>query len=771
MPGRRDRRGGGSGRGPGLPQPWLSGWFDPELEDLFRDQPELRETARLLRMSRPETAPDPHYRTQLRNHLMAEAERSLRRRGLFGWLRPSPAHFAWGGAGLGVVLIGATVLTLMVGRVQDHQSPITAFSPVAAQHAVSPAQVITVAFNQPMDRAAVESGLHIEPATQVRTSWNGNNLVITPVHHLAGNTPYTVTIDQPALRATSGATAQAPLQISFGTAATPPPGSVEPTPPALTPTVLGTAVSGSQLLFAPNGSVVVTSGTGAAASTPESPVASPPASPSPAQSPSPSAAPVSPFASPSPSLIELPLAGTPLTLAASSTAASFGPDGRLVAAVSDGHGGSNLVVSSASGTKPTTIADIPSTVTLLTWSTSDTIVFATGSSVSKISHTGAAQTLITLPAGSGPVVALAPGGAYAYVAPASGTGGELVSTADGKNRLLAGSARDVAFSGDGKSVAWVDRSAPLARLLTEPVDRDAATSVSPLDPSAGLSTLSLNSDGTVIAYVTTPASGSAHLVVAQLPSGAPIATAPEAATAVISPDGNRLAFISPASGGSEVEVALLPGSQSSPSSATVPAAANDTLQAFVDAQVAGDDSALTTVSGPGVDAVGATPKGLSRANIVSATVQPDGTVAARVELLIDPTATHSTALLADETLTLARASDSSSYVVTAIEARPLHDLAAGPHVVHVGVTSAHGRTVLQVSFDSDLALSTVPGALTVQAGGLSIPLVFTYDDNTRTSTATLPAGFTGVLNVAADTSLRDINGAALATTFQTQVAV
>jgi len=57
-----------------------------------------------------------------------------------------------------------------------------ALSNVSAHHSVSLDDVITVAFNQPMDQQAFVAGLHIQPATQVRTTWKGNDLLITPVH-------------------------------------------------------------------------------------------------------------------------------------------------------------------------------------------------------------------------------------------------------------------------------------------------------------------------------------------------------------------------------------------------------------------------------------------------------------------------------------------------------------------------------------------------------------------------------------------------------------
>jgi hypothetical protein len=777
MPARRKNNGGSRG-GPRIPQGWLSGWLDPELEELFRDQPELVDTARLLRASRPETTADPHYRAQLRNHLMAEAERSLRRRGLFGWLRPSPAHFAWGGAGLGVALIGATVLTLLVGRIQDHQSPITAFSTIAAQHAVSPGQVITVAFNQTMDQRAVVAGLHIEPATQVQTSWQGNNLVITPVHHLAGNTPYTVTIDQPALRAASGATAQAPLQITFGTAPTPPPGPSTPAPPALAPTVLGQVGSSGQLLFGPDGSVVSTAGVAPITTPAPTPAANPNgASPSPSASgsppESPSGAPANSLSQPATAVLEYPAPGaTPVTLAGPATAAAFSPDGsRLAIATSDSQGGSKLVLSLADGSKPATLVSVDSAISSLAWAGADRLVYSTSSTISAVvPSTGAVETLAKLPSSSSGVVSLVPGGAYAYVAPGAGAGGELLTLADGKGRLLAGSGHEVAFSGDGRSVVWVDTSGARARILTEPVDRDAPATISVLDPGGDLTSLSLSRDGTVLAYVLSSPAGSRRLVIAQLPSGAPIAIGPEASSAAFSPSGGAIAFVTPSSSGSQLQLAAIPGFSVAQLSA-LPAAANDALHAFVDAQVDGDLSALITLGGPGVDAAALTPKGLSRANIISTAAQPGGDVVASVDLIVDPTAAHTTALVAEETLTLARSADKQNYVVTAIDASPLHDQTAGPHVVRVGTMTSHGVTALQVSFDSDLNANTVAAALHVlSATGHVLPATVTYDANSRTATITLSGTYTGALTVTVDATLRDINDKPPSSAFTAHVA-
>jgi hypothetical protein len=155
-----------------------------------------------------------------------------------------------------------------------------------------------------------------------------------------------------------------------------------------------------------------------------------------------------------------------------------------------------------------------------------------------------------------------------------------------------------------------------------------------------------------------------------------------------------------------------------------------------------------------------TPKGLSRANIISAAAQPGGDVVASVELIVDPTAAHTTALVAEETLTLARSADKQNYVVTAIDASPLHDQTAGPHVVRVGTMTSHGVTALQVSFDSDLNGNTVAAALHVlSATGHVLP-----------ATITLSGSYTGALTVTVDATLRDINDKPPSSAFTAHVA-
>ena len=139
---------------------------------------------------------------------------------------------------------------------------------------------------------------------------------------------------------------------------------------------------------------------------------------------------------------------------------------------------------------------------------------------------------------------------------------------------------DVAFAGDSKTVAWVDRSGTTPRLLTEPANQDTQALISTLNPGASLSLVALDYGGTEVAYVVTPASGNAELVVAQLASGSPLAIGPVTRTAAFSRQGDALAYLEEVPGGIAVQLASIPG-VSPPSVGTVPRAAAEALNGFV----------------------------------------------------------------------------------------------------------------------------------------------------------------------------------------------
>ena len=217
---------------------------------------------------------------------------------------------------------------------------------------MDPNNVIQVSFNQPMNKTAVENGVRIQPATEVSYSWTGNNLVITPVHHLTGNTPYTVTIAQSAHPRRHGRRRDHPDQhhLRHRTDAT----GRAVAPPTLTLSTValrdGVDGTGGTLLFAPDGSLVSTAGS--AADSARHIAACHHANRRPRR----------PTATPEGVTDNAPRwqgnssttrrSGKPFALAAAASAAAFSPNGTYVAAaVDDGNGGSKIVVTLSDGSQ------------------------------------------------------------------------------------------------------------------------------------------------------------------------------------------------------------------------------------------------------------------------------------------------------------------------------------------------------------------------------------------------------------------------------------
>jgi hypothetical protein len=755
---------------------WMGGWFDPELEDLFHNEPELLETARQVRAARPRVDPDPRFQNRLRAQLVAEASRGAGARGVRRWWRLGPTHFAWGGAVVGAALITATVLTFVSNHATDQT--VTAYSQLTAQHSVSPNQVITVSFNQPMNEQAVEAGVHIQPAIKVSFSWKNNDLVISPAYHLSANTPYTVTIAKTAIRASSGASAAAPINITFGTAPTPAPAPV--TPPSLNPAVVGANGTGGSLLYAPDGSLVSTVGllpaSAANAATPSASATAPTASPTTTPEGVTTQGPEVPG-----SLVEFPSSGAPTQLSSSQpSAAAFSPNGGryLAMAVDDGNGGSKIVVTRSDGSQMEKLATSPTPVTALTWATNDRIIYTDGTIIDSVDLSKAKAQLYTHN-GSGTITALALGGAYAYVSPDSGTGGALLNINSGVAQILTGAVTDVAFSGDGTVVAWVDESAQPARILSESIAHSASTQRAPVvvstpDATATPSDVALDLAGDEIAYLSTSAAGAAELVVAQLSSGTPLAVeSPSNASQItLAPAGDQVAFVSSTANGASIARATVPGATTKPHGPQIPDGANRTLQRFVQAQIGEngqpDFTTLAELSAPGTDFSSSTPQDLSRAYVISTYLQ-QGVVGASIELIVDPSSGHTTARFASEKLLIAPG-PSGGYVVTSAFTSQLSDESAGPHVVQVTSNSANGVTTLQVSFDSDLNPGSVASAISVlSASGATLSSSALYNPDTRTATVTIDNAPSGTLTLDIATTLADFKGQTLVQSFTTSV--
>jgi hypothetical protein len=754
-----------------------SRWFDPEIDDIFEGDPELAELAHSVRAARPEPPLDPRFQGVLRASLMREApaalgspvkpaktksagRRTLGPAGLrsrrVGWWRSTPS--AWGAAGLGAALVAAAILTVLRTPVTDHQ--VTAMSPVAELHAVSPDNVITVAFDQPMNHAAVVAGLHIRPATEVTTAWQGNNLLITPTHHLAGNTPYTVVIDHNSTQASTGQLAASDIRISFGTAPTPPPA---PAIAKLAPQGLASASEGAQLISAGDGSVIATSST--AVITP--PIGSPStAATSTTSTTTATSTATSPSASATPTptlpgeMVSMATGGRVTDLGPAASSAALAASGlRLVAAVPTS-AGTTIELVPVDGSARSVLTSLATPVLATGWLSDSTALVAETDRIVTVDLQGHVGTLTSLPPATTRVVFSASGGhAFAGGTTADGT---LIDLTTQQTRPLPGSRLIAAFSGDGAVVAWVDATTTRAHLFTSPVARQAAAAI-PLDhPGDAINGVALDRSGSHLVVVDQPATGDGGLDVLALPSGTVIATGPQSSAPVFLAQGNRLAFAA----AGVVDVATLPGVQAGTAVNSLPDGAASSLKAFVDAQVAGDATTLQNLSAIGLDATGSTPGGLTRAYVISAVANPDGTVSATARLIVDPSAGHAAASFADETLGLSP-KVGGSYLVSSLNAGPLSDEPVGPHVVSVAPI-AGSTLVLRVSFDSDLRAATVAGAITVSTrDGTTLQATTVYDPNTRTATVTVPAPADTVVTLAVSTTLIDVDGQSLASPFTT----
>lgn len=204
---------------------------DPELDELFENEPELRQLAQLMR-ARPHPAahvdPSPHFRVLLKQRLMREAWERVSQPPL-PWHRRllAPQPLAWAGAAIGALLI--------VFAAWSFATTPSPHSTVKVSSTLS-GNTILLSFNQPMDTSSVQP-VRIVPATVVTYEWEDNkHLAVKPLHDLTPNTQYQVTI-APTVRTQDGQPVSHAAPVQFVTS--PPPPTPTPTPtstPTSTPT-------------------------------------------------------------------------------------------------------------------------------------------------------------------------------------------------------------------------------------------------------------------------------------------------------------------------------------------------------------------------------------------------------------------------------------------------------------------------------------------------------------------------------------------------------
>jgi len=218
----------------------VSAQRDPELDDLFQADPELRDLSQFLRASPHPAAqvePTAHFRVTLRRRLMREAWEQGSKPAL-PWHRRlfAPATLAWASAAVGALLIVFTAFQFATAP-KGSGITVTVRSPQNASETVSQVTPIELDFSQPMDAASVERAVAIQPATNVQYSWQDQNrrLKITPVNDLAPNTRYQVTV-QPSAQTRSGRKLSQPAVVQFITASpAPKPTPTPSTSPSSTP--------------------------------------------------------------------------------------------------------------------------------------------------------------------------------------------------------------------------------------------------------------------------------------------------------------------------------------------------------------------------------------------------------------------------------------------------------------------------------------------------------------------------------------------------------
>ena len=798
---------------------WNDG-TDAELEELVGGDLELLDLGRRLRAARPEPRVDPEFQRRLRAQLMTAAEAGLRPRGLGRLLRPRARIFAYGAAGLGTAMAAAAALAYYAPH-SDHITFVQGTASINGQPWVSPDQVITISFNHPMDHSAVERGLTIQPAIAYTPVWQDNDLVITPTHNLQPNTPYVVTIPKNAARDVRGDVASKDITITFGTSPVIPsnPTGRPQGPVTLTGHDAGAVGDGSILGFAGDGSLLAGAGLlpPAGGTTPGAGGTSTPA--------------------PVPGLVRYgsdggTRIGDPVTQIAPSPAGhSLATlSGAGVVAVSDMDGSHRTVLSSA--------ADAGSPLAWGGDVNTPLVFFLSGGQLTSVDLEHHQRTVSTLHLDPGQaVLGIAPGGRYVFVgappapkpvtpapqaptspvlpgggltlpgvnplgagggtSPAAGAdaatdalpslskpaGSQIVDLGGGQSTPAAaplplpGLAANAlpSFSGDGTSVAWLDRSGtqPVIDVLTLGGTGPPAHVTLP-SPATGDDWTDpvLDATGDRIAFALTHADGSAELRLVRVVDGTLLATAAvhQPAGLVFSSDGGELGYLQRGATQTVADVATVPGGPASGS--RVPAGANQAIDRLVAAEVRGDS--LDGLVAPAVepDLLAHLPSGLSRGYVISAVPSSNGdVVTAQIRLLRDPTNDHPTASFTDQTAVLQRAGNAYIVSQSAIP-RPLHDEPSGPQVVRVVTTPLPGLTSVQIAFDSDLDPSSVTSSVISLGGaaaGLPTPTV-SYDATTRTVTVSILGRLRHALDLTVNIGLRDVNGQGLAQAFTTTVS-
>ncbi|HSS10525.1 MAG TPA: hypothetical protein VLL25_11605 [Acidimicrobiales bacterium] len=672
--------------------------------------------ASMVRGALNEPAIDPEFRQQLRERLVAEANRRASTPPSVLTGPPSRRRLARRLAlPAAAVLVAAALLvgTVTALRRAQTKSVEVSASSVPGSISVDPASPVLVHFSQPMDHRSVEAAMQVEPALAVRTSWRGDDLVVTAAHGLAPNTGYLIGFDPSRARTATGVRPKLNPFVAFGTAVVAP--TAAPTTPAVLPLdTLAPADDGSEAVIATDGSVLATAlriGTGTSALT---------------------------------RLVGSrvqPLAPATQAICVSRSGHSVaylggaGTDTSIVMATGDGLNGRRQPVQVDAGSP-------------LGWIGDGEVSFISAGAVKAVDRAGTVRTLLAGPINAKTdTVTIAPGGRWIFLGAAGGqSGGRVVDLQTGATHILPAAIGAPAFSADGATIYWVDQTSTTPQLAVAPSGAGPVLHI-PLPAAAGdqITDLGINADSSLLLYTLHHPDGSAELRLAGLPTGSTLAEAPVAGQSPNwSPTGNDVSILTAGHNGSQIDLVRVPRSVQSDQSAV-----QQTATAFARAQIVGDADAIHSLSTPAVD-----PAQLPRPSRFSLLVtrrQSATTWRVELRLVSDPAPTSPIPKAAIETLTIDTAAGRP--VVDAASSPSLAAVPAGPHLT--AVTPSGGAVVL--TFDSDLDPATLAhGIIFTGPGAQTIPVSLRYEP---TAKAIIAEGhFEGTTRVELTDQIKDVNG-------------
>ena len=771
---------------------------DPELEDLFTHPADL-EVVRLLKASRPATPPlDPHFQSYLRSRLLTEARRILPaapRRDWFGLgaLTGAMRGSFYGLTPLRALAVAAAAFLVVLGYEYAHRpagAPETAVrvtSSLNDQTNVAAAE-IRLDFSGPVDHTAVEESIVIQPATRYTTHWEGQTLVVTPLHQLAANTSYSVALrpaPAPTPRASTSSIVVAtpaptatPVIVRFVTAPSPPPPVAPPSYASANLTFLGDsrladAGTFGAAAWAAEGKIVATRPAAPARATPNAS-----ASPTAAASPSAAAA--------LPQVADLwlmsPRDGFIRKIASNVIDPAVAPDSVKVAFWRPADGGYALMetVTSASGDEATQLALVPGPVTAApVWLGVDHVGYTDAGSFHLVDLQGNSALAAALPV-SGAAAGSRDGRRLAAQTP---SGAAVYDLATARPLSLPAAAMGFSWSPRG-DLAFVIQQAQGSELWVLGPGATRPQKIATSQPGESWSAVNWAPDASSLLFTsrsTTPDAGTtSHAFLVDATGGVLRQFGSLDYEAIDwSPDGRQVLFTRrDESGAAALWVATVRvGALSALDRAQQDAVS--VVKTFMDARLRKDAAAADGQLGPAALSAYAgggstllSPAGVRFERWYPVTVQLVNADAFLVGVrIVEARGTLETGFF-EESLTVSR--HDQRFLIDAVQSGPLVSLAkGGPSVVAVDVRRDPPGQQLLVHFDSDLALATVnPTTILIQdsTGAAQKVAGVSYDQETHLATVKVKLS-PGTYQLVVTTDLQDYNGKPLAQEYTSPIVI